>query len=384
MAKCHNDRLLALDVLRGITITAMVIVNNPGSWSHIYAPLKHAHWHGLTPTDLIFPFFVFMVGVSIGIVQHRKSNTLALHKTVWLRSAKLFGLGLFLFLFYFNFQSATFNWFTDRLSQIRWMGVLQRLALVYLLTYYLAHYLTRKGLWWAFVCTLAVYWLSMMYIPYTSADGTEYVGQLLFGNNFAAYLDATLLGKQHLYYQKATPFPFDPEGIWSTIPAIASAISGVLTGQYLLSPNNSTPTKAKKLCLFGGLALILGYTVANDFPINKQLWSPSFVLVSSAWALIILSGLIWLLDVKHYRRWSAPFVVFGMNAIGFFVLSGVIARVLLMIPAGEVSLKSFLYNTVFSNLFSPTFGSFAFALCFCGICYWIFYQLYQKQIFFKV
>lgn len=383
LSRCHSNRLLALDVLRGLTITAMVIVNNPGSWSHIYAPLKHAQWHGLTPTDLIFPFFVFMVGVSIGIVQARPNKTID-HKTIWFRGAKLFGLGLFLFLFYVNFQSASFSWIDDRLLQLRFMGVLQRLAIVFVITFYLAHYLSRRGLWLCFVGLLCVYWLSMTLVPYSSSDGQNYVGLLEFGNNFAAYIDATVLGQAHLYHKAAQPFAFDPEGLWSTLPAIASAISGVLTAQFLLSKNLDNLAKAKYLFGYGVLTMIIGLIAADYFPINKQLWSPSFVLVTTAWALLILACLIWLLDVKQYKRWSAPFIVFGMNAIGFFVFSGILARVLMMIPVDNTSLKNFLYQNYLVHFGSPTFGSLVFALAFCTLCYWVFYQLYTRQIFFKV
>ncbi|NVK26169.1 MAG: DUF5009 domain-containing protein [Gammaproteobacteria bacterium] len=383
LSKCPPDRLLALDVLRGLTITAMVIVNNPGSWSHIYGPLKHADWHGYTPTDLIFPFFVFMVGISIGIVQARPSSVMH-HKTVWVRAAKLYGLGLFLFLFYVNFQSPSFSWVEHRLGQIRIMGVLQRLALVFLVTFYLEHYLSRKSLSLTFVGILLLYWLTMMFVPYAAPDGTVYRGNLEFGNSFAAYLDATLLGQPHLYYKTAIPFAFDPEGIWSTLPAIASAISGVLSAHLILAKDKDNGVKAKLLALYGVSALAIGYGVGEFFPINKQLWTPSFVLVTTGWALISLSILIWILDIKQYKRWSAPFIVFGMNAIGFFVFSGILARVLLMIPADGTSLKGFMYQNFFAEVINQKFGSLLFALSFCCICYLVFYQLYKKQIFFKV
>lgn len=384
LSRCSKDRLLALDVLRGITITAMVLVNNPGSWSHIYTPLKHAQWHGLTPTDLIFPFFVFMMGLSIGIVIKRAKLLPCQHKNVWGRTIKLFGLGLFLFLFYINFQSAEFSWLEDRLYKIRVFGVLQRLAIVYIITYYLTFYLSLKAQKNILISLLISYWGLNAFVPYQDNFGNTYVGELLFGNSLVAWLDDFIVGSQHLYYQSAQPFAFDPEGLLSTVPAIASAITGVLAANILNNKLLATLDKVKSLAMYGTLMLFVGYLVSIAVPINKQLWTSSFVLVTSGWACAMLAGLIWLLDIKGYKKWSAPFVVFGVNAIGFFVLSGIFARILLMIPVGESSLKGFLYKHYFSDIFSPTFGSLAFALCFCGICYLIFYKLYQKQIIFKV
>lgn len=384
LSRCAESRLLALDVLRGITITAMVLVNNPGSWSYIYAPLKHAQWHGLTPTDLIFPFFVFMMGFSIGIVIKRAKSFPIQHKKVWGRTVKLFGLGIFLFLFYINFQLAEFSWIEDRLYKIRVFGVLQRLAIVYIITYYIAFYLSLKTQKIILVGILIGYWGVNAFVPYQDSLGNIYVGELAFGNSFAAWLDDFILGSQHLYYKNALPFAFDPEGILSTIPAVASAITGVLAANTLNNNSLVKLEKAKILAIYGALMLASGYLVSIIVPINKQLWTSSFVLVTSGWACAMLAGLIWLLDIKGYKKWSAPFVVFGVNAIGFFVFSGILARILLIIPVGETSLKGVLYNNYFSQIISPTFGSLFFALCFCALCYLIFYKLYQKQIIFKV
>lgn len=384
LSRYAENRLIALDVLRGITITAMVLVNNPGSWSNIYAPLKHAQWHGITPTDLIFPFFVFMMGISIGIVISRAKSKPIQHTKVWLRTLKLFGLGLFLFLFYVNFQQAEFSWLEDRLYKIRIFGVLQRLAIVYIITYYLAFYTQAKTQKTILFGILIVYWAMSAFIPYQDTLGNTYVGQLAFGNSLAAWFDDLVIGSHHLYYQNAKPFAFDPEGVLSTIPAIASALTGVLIANMLTNDTLSNESKAKKLTIYGIAMLLVGYLFSLVVLINKQLWTSTFVLVSSGWACAVLAGLIWIIDIKGYQKWSAPFIVFGVNAIGFFVFSGVLARIFLMIPLGGTNLKAFLYHSYFSQLVSPTFGSLIFALCFCGICYLIFYKLYQKHIIFKV
>ncbi|GHE98536.1 acyltransferase family protein [Thalassotalea profundi] len=384
LSRCNENRLLALDVLRGITITAMVLVNNPGSWSHIYAPLKHAQWHGLTPTDLIFPFFVFMMGISIGIVIQRAKSFPIQHTKIWVRTLKLFGLGLFLFLFYINFQQAEFSWLEDRLYKIRFMGVLQRLALVYIITYYIAFYTNLKAQKIILIGILIGYWAINAFVPYYDGAGNKFVGELAFGNSLPAWLDNIVIGSQHLYYKNAQPFAFDPEGLLSTIPAVASAITGILVANVLNNAKLEKLNKVKTLATYGVGMLFIGYLMSVIVPINKQLWTSSFVLVTSAWACIMLAGLIWLLDIKGYKKWSAPFVVFGVNAIGFFVFSGVLARILLMIPVGNTSLKGHLYHQYFSQIISPTFGSFLFAFSFCCICYLVFYKLYQKQIIFKV
>ncbi|OKY25175.1 acyltransferase family protein [Thalassotalea sp. PP2-459] len=384
LSRYAENRLLALDVLRGMTITAMVLVNNPGSWSNIYAPLKHAKWHGLTPTDLIFPFFVFMMGISIGIVIRRAKSQPFQHSKVWIRTVKLFGLGLFLFLFYINFYQAGFSWIEDRLYKIRYFGVLQRLAIVYLVTYYLVFYTSEKAQKAILLGILIVYWALSAFMPYQDSVGNIYVGELAFGNSLVAWFDDLLIASQHLYYHSAQPFAFDPEGVLSTMPAIASALTGVLISNTLTNNLLNKESKAKIVVKFGIIMLLVGYIFSVIVPINKQLWTSSFVLVSSGWACTMLASLIWLIDIKGYKKWSTPFIVFGVNAIGFFVFSGVLARLLLMIPAGETNLKTFLYHNYFSQIISPTFGSLSFALCFCVICYLIFYQLYQKQVIFKV
>ncbi|MCF2947800.1 DUF5009 domain-containing protein [Paraglaciecola aquimarina] len=384
LSRCSKSRLLALDVLRGMTITAMVLVNNPGSWANIYAPLKHAHWHGLTPTDLVFPFFVFMMGISIGLVINRAKTQPLQHLKVWTRTLKLFGLGLFLFLFYINFQSETFSWVEDRLYKIRFFGVLQRLAIVYVIAYYIAFYVSSKTQKYILVSILSGYWAISAFVPYQDSVGNTYMGELAYGNSLAAWLDNLILGSQHLYYKTAQPFAFDPEGVLSTVPTVASALTGVFAANILTNQSLQTADKAKQLLIYGIAMLLIGYLISLVVPINKQLWTSSFVLVSSGWASAILAGLIWLLDIKGYKKWSAPFVVFGVNAIGFFVFSGLFARALLMIPVGETSLKGMLYRDYFSQIISPTFGSLVFALCFCAACYLVFYKLYQKQIIFKV
>lgn len=383
-----KNRLLALDVFRGLTITAMVLVNNPGSWSYVYPPMLHAQWHGWTPTDLIFPFFVFIVGVSIAIVMNREmakgTNKLSLIKNASVRAAKLFGLGLFLALFYFNVFAADYSWVESKLMSVRVMGVLQRLGLVFLFTVIIVLYFGRFGraVWIAGL--LLGYWAIMMLIPYTDNNGVVYQGLLQHGNSLAAWLDNLILGSEHVYYSKAQPFAFDPEGILSTFPAIAGALAGVFTGDLLTDKSRSLINKTKAMFCWGLGLIIAGELYGLVFPINKALWTSSFVVMTTGWALFILGLLTWLIDIKGYKNWSAPFVVFGANAILFYLFSAVVARLFMMIPIGNISLQGWLYHQVYSPLFGNLNGSLMYAISFLLMSYVVMHVLYKKKILFKV
>ena len=334
LASVPAQRLLALDALRGLTITGMILVNNPGSWNYVYGPLRHAQWHGWTVTDLIFPFFIVIVGMSLQFSLQRQHNQgknslpksqLIRHAAT--RSLKLFGLGLFLALFYFNFADPAYSYIEQKLLNLRWLGVLQRIGLVYFATMLIVLYCGTRGrlAWLGGLCL--VYLLAMWYLPYQDSQGNTFSGLLLSGNSFAAWLDHTVLGVNHLYYRTATPFAFDPEGIWSTLPATASCLSGVL---------------------------------------------------------LALSACIWLCDIKRWRRWSAPFVVFGANAILFFMLAGIIARALVMIPVGDGLLKGWLFSRLFQPLLGNLNGSLAFALVFLGLSYLLMHWCYRRGLIFRV
>ena len=388
VATLPKERLLALDVFRGITITAMILVNNPGSWSFVYPPLLHAKWHGLTPTDLIFPFFVFIVGVSISIVVHRGLSNgikrMTLMKSAFVRSFKLFILGLMLALFYYNFLDDAYSWIDQRLFSIRVMGVLQRLALVFIFTFAIVTFCKKSWQWAIAIFILMSYWLIMMYVPYSDSQGNVLQGQLLFGNNLAAWLDAKIFAAKHLYYSQSTPFAFDPEGLLSTLPAISGCLFGVFTGDLLTNKTQSLDSKVKSLFVYGVISLLVGYLWAMFFPVNKALWTSTFVLVTTGWALISLSLLTYLIDIKGYKNWSAPFVVFGANAIFFYMFSGVIERVLLMIPMTDTPLQAWIYTTIFQPLFGNFNGSLMYAIVFLLLCYVVMHQLYKRNIFFKV
>lgn len=390
LATLPPQRLLALDALRGLTITAMILVNNPGSWNYVYGPLRHATWHGWTVTDLIFPFFIVIVGMSLQFSLQRQhsqgKNSLPksqLIRHAAARSLKLFGLGLFLALFYYNFADPAYSYIEQKLLNLRWLGVLQRIGLVYFATVLIVLYCGTRGrlAWLGGLCL--VYLLTMWYLPYQDSQGNTFSGLLLSGNSFAAWLDHTVLGVNHLYYRSATPFAFDPEGIWSTLPATASCLSGVLLAQWLQT-DRSLAHKVRGLLLAGVIAVWLAELWHFSLPINKSLWTPSFVLLSSGYCAIALAACIWLCDIKRWRRWSAPFVVFGANAILFYMLAGMMARLLVMIPVGDGLLKGWIFSNLFQPLFGNLNGSLAFALTFLALSYLLMHWCYRRGHIFKV
>ena len=383
-------RLLALDVFRGVTITAMILVNNPGSWQHIYAPMAHASWHGWTLTDLIFPFFIFIVGVSITLARSKQLITRQgrgqIVRAALIRSTKLCLLGWFLALFYYNLFVPDYNWLEQKLFALRYMGVLQRIALVYICCVLLWLYLSLRQLCITAVVILLLYWVLMSFVPYYDATGTRYVGLLEHGNNLSAWLDNLLLGSKHLYYQGAQPFAFDPEGLLSTLPAITTGVSGMQVGHYLhmAKPGTGLTVKLRMLVLAGVLGVGLGELWGLWFPINKALWTSSYVLLSSGYACLVLAALLYLVEIKHYKLWSAPFVVFGANSIAFFMFAGVVGRIFIMLPVGEQSLKTWLYREIFQPIWGDLNGSLAYAICFLLLSYAVMLLMYRKGIFWKV
>ena len=271
----------------------------------------------------------------------------------------------------------------QKLLTLRWLGVLQRIGLVYFITLLIVLYCASRGriLWLLGLC--AVYLLAMLFVPYQDAQGNQFRGLLLFGNSFAAWLDHTLLGAGHVYYPSATPFAFDPEGLWSTLPAVASCLSGVLIAQWLQSGRNLVQ-QIRGLLLFGVVAVWLAELWHFSLPINKSLWTPSFVLLSSGYCAIALAACIWLCDVKGWRRWSAPFVVFGANAILFFMLAGITGRLLGMLSVGQSSLHSWLFVRVYQPLFGNYNGSLAFAVSFLLLSYLLMHWCYKRGYLLKV
>lgn len=374
------SRLLSLDFFRGATVAAMILVNNPGDWGNIYAPLEHSEWNGCTPTDLVFPFFLFIVGVSIAYAMGSKKADPASHGKTLFKALKraliLFGLGLFLSLFP--------KVFTDPLAAfqtVRIPGVLQRIAVVFFISAVLFIKTSEKNLFKIMIGILAVYWALMTFVP---VPGVGYPN-LEKETNLGAWIDRGILTEAHLWKSSKT---WDPEGILSTLPAIASGLFGILVGVYLKRKDIDAATKVAWLFSTGCAAVILGLLWDLQFPINKSLWTSSFVLYTGGLATIILALSYWIIDIQKYNRFTKPFVVYGVNAITVFFLSGLIPRIMRMFDVTaadgtKVSLQTWLYSGFTAHL-SPINASLAWAITF--ILFWlvILWVMYNKKIIIKV
>jgi predicted acyltransferase len=372
-AATGQQRLVSLDAFRGLTIAAMLVVNNPGSWSSIYAPLGHAEWNGWTPTDLIFPFFLFIVGVSMtfsftAAMEKGATRGGLLAKSVK-RAAILFGLGLLLHGF------PRYD-----LSSLRIPGVLQRIAIAFLaasIVYLFARTHARIAITAAL---LLGYWALLTLVPVPGSGA----GVLEPGRDLGAFVDRAVFGTSHLWAASRT---WDPEGLLSTLPAIATTITGILAGEWIRSDRQPIEKTAGML-IAGNVALAVGLAWGAVFPINKSLWTSSYVVFTSGMALIVLALCYWLIDVRGRRRWAAPFVAFGMNAIAAFFLSGLLARImgLVHVGAGEgaPTLKGWIYSNVFASWAAPINASLAFALAFTGFWLGIMVVLHRRRIHIRV
>ncbi|MBJ6369497.1 acyltransferase family protein [Snuella sedimenti] len=359
-----KKRIESVDILRGFTIAAMILVNTPGSWSYVYPPLLHAKWHGLTPTDLIFPFFLFIVGISIYFAYKNKPNAQATYKKIIVRSLKLIGLGLFLGLF---LPSAPF---VKEFETLRFLGVLQRIGIVFLFSAILYLNCNWKTLFGIGTIILIVYWLCLGYVPLP--DGTLPTFDRS-PNNWAMYIDSNLLGK-HMWQAD-----YDPEGLLSTLPAIATCIIGVLVGKLLDGLRDIKP-----LLVVAVLLLLSGYIWNVWFPISKALWSSSFVLVTAGWGTLILACIYYLTDVKQLK-FGSIYKYVGMNAITIYFLSSFVSKTFYLTKVGDTNVHAWLYNTLFVHDFlSDKLSSLMYALTVVLAYMFLGYFLYKKKIFIKV
>ncbi len=380
-----HERLLSLDAFRGFTIAGMILVNNPGSWSHIYPQLEHAEWNGWTFTDWIFPFFLWIVGVAMTFsfsIRTSKGDTKSqLLLQVFRRSAILFLLGLFLAGFPFGvLWGHNFSF-----SFIRIPGVLQRIAVCYLLASVVYLNTSTRGQIKIIVSVLVGYWLMMKLIPVPEIGA----GVFEKGKNFAAYIDSLFLNG-HIWSVTKT---WDPEGIISTIPAIATTLLGALTGDYLRSTIHSKEEKTNWMFVYGSGLLLIGAALDMWMPINKSLWTTSYTIFMAGWALVIFSLFYFLIDVKGYKKWATPFIMYGMNAIFVFVLSGVVGRMLTLIQFNvqrgdgsfkDVALKTIITQNLFEPFFSPLNASMFFALSWVLCMFIVVWFMWKKKWFVKV
>jgi predicted acyltransferase len=366
-----TPRLRSLDAFRGLTIAGMLLVNDPGSWSYVYRPLDHAEWNGWTPTDLIFPFFLFIVGISLTLSFSRRMAQGAtprdLSRKVAGRAGIIFALGLLL------------NGFPHYpLGTIRIMGVLQRIALVYLVTGIV--YLTtgERAQRWIVAGLLVGYWAVMTLVPVPGYGA----GILARQGNLAQYVDQVVLGA-HRWQPD-----WDPEGIMSTFPAVATCLLGVMAGRWLRADRPEVE-KALGMYVWGVFAMLAGVAWSIWFPINKNLWSSTYVLFTAGFALVLLATIYYVVDIRGSDRWAWPWYVFGTNSILAFVASGLFARILLLSTVAQpdgstVSLYTWIYERWFASWAGPMTGSLAFAVAYVALFLGVMAVLYEKKWFVKI
>lgn len=335
----ERTRLDALDAFRGFTVAAMLLVNNPGTWSAIYWPLRHAEWHGWTPTDLIFPFFLFVVGITTELARKEPLRILR-------RGGLIILCGLLLHAFPFF-----------RLGELRYMGVLQRIGIVYIIAALIAYRASRRTIIAITIAILLGYWTILSLGPLEPPEAT-----------IAAQVDRALISTPHLWKQAKT---WDSEGPLSTLGAIATALVGVLVTPWVRARN------VKMLTIAGVIGIAIGLAWGQVFPINKNLWTSSYVIFTAGCACVVLALWIWKLPAK-------PFVVFGVNPLIAFLGSGVMARLLGLIKIDGVSLHALSYRTFFKPYFEPHLASLLWALTFVSVWYAILWVLYRKGIVLKV
>jgi len=368
-------RLVSLDVFRGATIAGMFVVNTPGSWDHVFAPLLHAEWNGWTYTDTIFPFFLFIVGVSMAFSFSRRlaeggdRNKLLLHTLR--RAVIIFGLGLAL---------NTLSFFLFHRAQVRIPGVLQRIGVCFFFAAVIYLLFGRRGLLPSAAILLAMYWGLMTFVP-VPGYGT---GRLDVEGNLAAYLDRAVLGAHTWKHNPG----WDPEGLLSSLSAIATTLFGIFAGEWLRLRQAWGPRLAG-LMGGGAIGFSLGLLWSVSFPINKNLWTSSYSLLMSGLAAMCLARCIWVVDVKGWKAWAKPFVWLGMNAIALFVASTLGTLLLLWIKVDGTggkkrSLYATIYRTIFDRFADARIGSLLFALVWCTLLTVVAGALYRKRVFLKV
>ncbi|MFV0311401.1 MAG: acyltransferase family protein [Dysgonomonas sp.] len=389
MTQKPSGRLLSLDVLRGITIAGMIMVNNSGSGEYTYAPLKHVAWDGLTPTDLVFPFFMFIMGISTYISLRKfnfEFNTPTLLK-ILKRTIVIFLIGLGLSWLGLSFRTyhmlepdnlgfweRFFRAITD-FGHLRTLGVMQRLALTYGAASIVAITVKHKYIPYIIGTTLIVYFLL-----------------LLFGNGFeksedsiVSIVDRAILGVNHMY--KDSGLAIDPEGLLSTIPAIAHVLIGFCCGALIMNTKDNDK-RISQLFIVGTILTFAGFLLSYGCPINKKIWTPTFVLATCGLASLLLALLIWIIDIKGHRKWSVFFESFGVNPLFIYVMAGVLGTLAYqaVFPYnGEyISAKGYIYSVLLQPYLGDYFGALIYALIFVGICWIVGNILYKKNIYIKI
>ncbi len=384
------QRLLALDILRGITIAGMILVNNPGSWGHIYAPLAHAEWHGLTPTDLVFPFFMYIMGIST-YFSLRKYDFKFSGATLWKicrRTVVIFAIGLAIAWFGMFLRGITSGKalaeavFT--FDHIRILGVMPRLAICYGFGSLIALALSKKALPW-FIAGMLVVYAVILFV----GNGFEFAS-----NNVIAIVDNAVLGPDHMYtdHVAGESLKFDPEGLLSTLPSIAHMLIGFVCGGLIVGTKDNN-LRINKLFIIGTILTFSGFLLDFGIPINKKIWSPTFVLTTCGLAASFLGLLIWIIDIKGYRRWCRFFEAFGINPLFMYCLGAILSIIIgaIKVPyaaveSGVTTLKGWIYQAVLMPACADnaTLASLCFAILFVLLNWCIGDILYKKKIYIKI
>ena len=384
-----SSRLLSLDILRGITIAGMILVNNPGSWGSVYAPLRHAQWNGLTPTDLVFPFFMFIMGIST-YISLRKFEFKPEKKTIFKivkRTVVIFAIGLGLSWLSLSFRTyhsmagddlplldRFFKAITN-FENLRILGVMQRLAITYCITALVAVLVKHKYIPALIVITLLGYTVLLF-----AGNGFDFSEE-----NIISRIDKAILGVSHMYKDKG--LSIDPEGLLSSLPAAAHVMIGFCCGNVLMTIKDNEK-RMLQLFIIGAVLTFLGFLLAYGCPINKKIWSPTFVLATCGLASTLLALLIWIVDVKGYKRWGVFFESFGVNPLFVYVLAGVVATCFAYTRFtydGQImSISGFIYKVVLQPFLGDYPASLAYAVLFVTMIWLVGNILYKKQIYIKI
>jgi predicted acyltransferase len=371
VTQLNQSRYLSLDVFRGMDVMLMIIVNSPGgplNWS----PLNHAQWNGFTLTDLVFPTFLFVVGnaMSFSMGKYESMGNGAVFTKIFKRTALIFLIGYLSYWFPFVQQNDAGEWMMKPISHTRIFGVLQRIALCYGFAALIIHFWKVKGALYFCLFALIAYRLIMAAFGDWSLEG-----------NAGSRLDMWLVGADHLY--KGEGVPFDPEGLLSTLPAIVNVIAGYVAGRFIQQNGQNYETIAK-LMMAGAVLVLCSLWWDLFFPINKKLWTSSYVLLTVGIDLLILPVLIFLIDMAGKKNWTYPFVVFGRNTLFIYLLSEVFVITLWTISVGDQSLYGWIYSSIFNPAFGDYLGSFLFAFWVMATCWLVGWIMDKKGIYVKV
>jgi predicted acyltransferase len=388
--KQRPQRLLALDILRGITIAGMILVNNPGTWSDIYAPLCHAEWNGLTPTDLVFPFFMFIMGVStyFSLRKYDFKLSAAAALKILRRTVVIFAIGMAIawlarFLRALTGGEATLWQAINNFDSMRALGVMQRLALCYGIGSVIA-LLFKRSVTWVIGAILVIYSFLMLI-----GNGYEFSN-----NNIISIVDHAVFGAKHMYSDTidGVTLDFDPEGLLSTLPAIAHMLIGYVCGSLIIASKDNK-TRINKLFIVGTSLSFAGFLLSYGLPINKKIWSPTFVITTCGLASSFLALLIWIIDIKGYKRWCRFFEAFGVNPLFMYVLGSVLSLLFSFIKVpyymaadGYISIHGWIFEVLCMPIaaYNITLASLFFAILFVCINWCVGYVLYRNKIYIKI